>query len=184
MRDNFESALEHVLVHEGGYVDHPDDPGGATNKGVTLAVFRRYYGAERSKDDLRNISEEQVRHIYKSGYWDRCRCDELPDGVDYVVFDQAVNSGPGRSVRWLQEAVGSAVDGAIGPQTVSSAVAADAADTVNAMCDTRLDFLRTLSHWPTFGRGWSSRVAAPAPGPSPSPRRRTRSRPPASSSPT
>lgn len=157
MNLNFESSLKHVLVHEGGYVDHPEDPGGATNKGVTLAVFRRYFG-ERTKDDLRAITDDQLRHIYKDGYWDKCQCDELPDGVDYVVFDQAVNSGPGRSARWLQGAVGAAVDGAIGPQTVAASTAADAEVVVNTMCDDRLEFLRGLRTWDTFGRGWAARV--------------------------
>ena len=74
MQGNFEDALKHVLVHEGGYVDHPKDPGGATNKGVTLAVFQRFFGAGRTKDDLKNISDE-LRAVYKMGYF-----DFTPDG--------------------------------------------------------------------------------------------------------
>ena len=159
MNDNFAKALKYVLVHEGKYVDHPKDPGGATNKGVTLAVFRRYFGESMSKDDLRGITDDQLHHIYKDGYWDTCRCDELPAGIDYVVFDQAVNSGPGRSARWLQKAVNATADGHIGPKTVAASAARDAHRLVDAMCDERLAFLKSLATWDTFGRGWASRVA-------------------------
>jgi lysozyme family protein len=158
MKDNFETALAHVLVHEGGFCNHPADPGGATNKGVTLAVFRRYYGESMGIDELRAITDEQLRHIYKTGYWDKCRCDELPTGIDYVVFDQAVNSGPGRAARWLQSAIGAEVDGRIGPQTIAAAGAADRAKVINHMCDARLAFLTGLKTWPVFGKGWSRRV--------------------------
>lgn len=158
MHNNFADALRSVLVHEGGYVDHPRDPGGATNKGITLAVFQRHFGASLGKDDLRAITDEQVAHIYRTGYWDKCKCAELPSGVDYVVFDQAVNSGPGRSAKWLQSVIGVAVDGGIGPQTLAAAGNKPAADIINQMCDTRLEFLRGLSHWDTFGRGWQRRV--------------------------
>ena len=161
MQKNFEDSLDHVLVHEGGYVDHPDDPGGATNKGVTIAVFREFYGESMTKDDLRNITDEQVQHIYKTGYWDKCKCDDLPDGVDYVVFDQAVNSGAGRSAKWLQAAVGADVDGAIGPQTIAATNARDANQVINDMCDERLAFMKRIKNgelWKTFGRGWQARV--------------------------
>ena len=99
MKNNFKSSLKQVLIHEGGYVDHPRDPGGATNKGVTLKTFRRFYGKSQTKNDLKKITNKQLQKIYKKGYWDKCQCDELPAGVDYVAFDQAVNSGPGRSAR-------------------------------------------------------------------------------------
>ena len=161
MQTNFDSSLKHVLVHEGGYVDHPKDPGGATNKGVTLAVFQRFYGASMGKDDLRAITDEQLAHIYKTGYWDKCQCDELPEGVDYVIFDQAVNSGPGRSVKWLQAAIGVTVDGGIGPQTIAATRQAAASQVVNDMCDERLAFMKRIKHgalWETFGRGWQARV--------------------------
>ncbi len=157
MQQNFTTSLQHVLVHEGGYVDHPEEPGGATNKGVTLAVFQRFYGADKDKDDLRALTDAQAEYIYKTDYWDKCQCDELPSGVDYVVFDQAVNSGPGRSAQWLQAAVGATVDGAIGPQTLEATRAQDQANVINAMCDARLAFLKQLSTWETFGRGWQAR---------------------------
>jgi lysozyme family protein len=158
MQKNFAYSLQLVLVYEGGYVDHPRDPGGATNKGVTLDVFRRFYGPSKTKNDLQAITDAQLEHIYRTGYWDKCRCDELPDGVDYVVFDQAVNSGPGRSAKWLQAAVGVSVDGAIGPQTINAARQRSPAQVINAMCDVRLAFLQQLNTWETFGRGWKTRV--------------------------
>ena len=161
MKENFENALERVLVHEGGYVDHPKDPGGATNRGVTLATFQRFYGKQMGKEDLKGISGEQIKHIYKMGYWDKCRCDDLPVGVDYVVFDQAVNSGPGRSAKWLQKAVGVPQDGGIGPVTLGAAGQCSPPRAVGDMCDERLGFMRRIGNgelWETFGRGWQRRV--------------------------
>lgn len=158
MPTNFERSLALVLVHEGGWADHSQDPGGATMKGVTLAVFRRYYGADRSKNDLKNISDAQLAHIYRTGYWDWCACDDLPAGIDYAVFDGAVHSGPGQSARWLQAVVGAWQDGAIGPKTLAAVADHDHRDILNDMLDLRLRFLRGRNTWPTFGRGWSRRV--------------------------
>jgi lysozyme family protein len=159
MKHNLKSALSHVLVHEGGWADHPRDPGGATMKGVTIAVFRRFYGEEKSKQDLHDITNEQLQHIYKTGYWDKCKCDDLPSGVDYAVFDAAVNSGPGRSSKWLQAAIGANQDGAIGPNTLAKVQAIEPVKVVNDMCEQRLAFLKALRTWRTFGRGWGQRVA-------------------------
>ena len=159
MKSNFDTSLDLVLVHEGGFVDHPDDPGGATMKGVTLATFRRFFGQERSVADLKAITTAQLGTIYRDGYWDKCRCDDLPDGLDYAVFDGAVNSGPGRSARWLQAAVGANVDGGIGPNTLARVAQADPVHAIDAMMDARLAFLKRLSTFRTFGRGWSRRVA-------------------------
>ena len=158
MKKNFKNALEHVLVHEGGWADHPEDPGGATMKGVTLITFRRHFGEKKTKDDLRNISERQLEKIYRSGYWDKCLCDKLYAGVDYTVFDAAVNSGPGRGAKWLQAAIGAKQDGGIGPKTLAKVEENDPIQITNNMCDRRLTFLRNLSTWSTFGRGWERRV--------------------------
>jgi len=158
MKANFDESLKHVLVHEGGWADHPRDPGGATMKGVTLAVFRRYYGSDKGKDDLRNITNQQLGHIYKTGYWDKCKCDDLPTGVDYAVFDAAVNSGPGRAAKWLQGAVGAVQDGGVGVNTLSQVAARSPEAIINDMLDRRLQFLKRLRTWSTFGRGWRSRV--------------------------
>lgn len=158
MKRNFKKSLKHVLVHEGGWADHPRDPGGATMKGVTLATYQRHFGENKSKDDLRNISDEQLEQIYRSGYWNKCKCDKLPGGVDYAVFDAAVNSGPGRSAKWLQAAVGAKQDGGIGPKTLARVEEHDPIQITDLMCNRRLAFLRSLSTWSTFGRGWGRRV--------------------------
>lgn len=158
MKRNYKKSLKQVLVHEGGWADHPKDPGGATMKGVTLTTYRRHYGEDKSQDDLRNISNVELEQIYRSGYWDKCSCDALPSGVDYAVFDGAVNSGPGRSAKWLQAAVGAKVDGDIGPKTLARVGELDAIELVDAMCDRRLAFLQGLSTWSTFGKGWGRRV--------------------------
>ena len=155
MQENFEDALKAVLVHEGGFVTHPDDPGGATNRGVTLTVFQRHFpGAD--VDALRGITDGQVANIYHVDYWSACRCDELAAGIDYAFFDQAMNSGPSRSIRWLQQAVDAGVDGVIGPETIRLANAASASVAVERMCDERLSFMqapRGGRQRTIFGRG-------------------------------
>lgn len=158
MQDNFLNALEHVLAHEGGWADHPRDPGGATMKGVTLAVYQRYFGADKDKAALRAISDAELQHVYRTGYWEKCRCDELPNGVDYAVFDAAVNSGPGRSIRWLQAAVGTIQDGSIGARTLMCLDDCEPLQVIEEMCDHRLAFLHGLSTWDVFGKGWARRV--------------------------
>ncbi|MBT5829023.1 MAG: hypothetical protein HOH77_02415 [Candidatus Latescibacteria bacterium] len=158
MKRNYKRSLKHVLVHEGGWADHPKDPGGATMKGVTLTTYRRHFGEDKSKDDLRNITDGELEQIYRSGYWNKCSCDALPSGVDYAVFDGAVNSGPGRSAKWLQAAVGAKQDGGIGPKTLIKVEEHDAVEIVDVMYDRRLRFLRNLSTWSTFGKGWGRRV--------------------------
>lgn len=159
MDRNFSRALKLVLAHEGGWADHPKDPGGATMKGVTIATFRRYVKPNATKDDLRRITDAQVATIYRRQYWDAIAGAELPDGVDYAVFDFAVNSGPGRAAKYLQAVLGVAQDGKIGPATVAAARSAGQASTIHSLCDKRLAFLKRLSTWPTFGKGWTKRVA-------------------------
>ncbi|MDQ7075251.1 MAG: glycosyl hydrolase 108 family protein [Gammaproteobacteria bacterium] len=158
MKNNFKEALKHVLVHEGGWADHPKDPGGATMKGVTLITFRRHFGKDRSKEELRNISDVQLEQIYRSGYWDKCHCDDLPEGVDYVVFDGAVNSGPGRSAKWLQGVIGAKQDGGVGPKTLAKVAEKEPAQMCDLICDRRLAFLQSLRTWKVFGLGWGRRV--------------------------
>ncbi|WP_217577590.1 glycoside hydrolase family 108 protein [Mesorhizobium sp. GbtcB19] len=160
MDRNFARALSLVLKSEGGWSDNPADPGGATMKGVTLANFRRYVKADASKADLRTISDAQVATVYRRFYWDAAAGAELPDGVDYAVFDFAVNSGPGRAAKYLQAVVGVVQDGRIGPATLAAARAKPAGAVIDALCDARLAFLQRLPTWPSFGRGWSARVAA------------------------
>lgn len=154
----FEEALEHVLKHEGGFVNHKLDKGGITNLGVTIAVWEEWIGRESSEDEMRNLKPEDVAPLYKKMYWDRVKGDDLPSGVNYCVFDASVNSGTGRAAKWLQEAVGAVPDGAIGAKTLAKVAAHDADSLVNAYCDVRLNFLKSLKTFDTFGKGWSRRV--------------------------
>jgi len=158
MKDNFAEALERVLKHEGGYVFHKNDPGGRTNLGVTQKVWEEWVGHEVDEKTMRELTPAQVGPMYKAKYWDKIKGDDLPDGVDYVVFDAAVNSGPGRAAKWLQACVGVEPDGGIGPKTLA-AVAAFKGDLVDDYSKRRLSFLMDLPHWPTFSKGWSRRVA-------------------------
>lgn len=160
MDRNFSRALSLVLKSEGGWSDHAQDPGGATMKGVTLANFRRYVKADATKDDLRKISNDQVATVYRRFYWDAVAGAQLPGGVDYAVFDFAVNSGPSRAAKLLQAIVGAKQDGKIGPDTLEKAKAMMRATLIDEICDRRMAFLRKLSTWKTFGKGWTSRVSA------------------------
>lgn len=158
--DRFPRALALVLIHEGGFVNHPRDPGGATNKGITQGTYnawRRSKGLEIRS--VRDIADAEVSVIYRSGFWDLIKADDLPPGVAYCVFDAAVNSGPGRAVRWLQAEVGARQDGLVGPETLGRVADADPVDLLNSYCDRRLRFMKSLRHWDAFGRGWSRRVA-------------------------
>ena len=158
MKQNFEASLAHVLKHEGGWADHPADPGGATMKGVTLKTYSDWLGRQAAKDELRNIPTEHLRTIYKARFWDAVRGDELPSGVDYVVFDMAVNSGPGRAARMLQAAVGATPDGSIGPKTLAAVNAQDPATLIATFQRNRQHFLEALPTFGTFGKGWTRRV--------------------------
>ena len=158
MEANFFKSLEMVLKHEGGFVDHPDDPGGATNKGITHKTYSDFLGRPlEDVDELKNIPEEHVQIIYKQGYWDKVKGDNLPSGVDFAIFDWAVNSGPGRAAKALQKAVGATADGAIGPKTLAAVEAADAAEIIKAVADDREVFYKSLRTFNTFGKGWLRR---------------------------
>lgn len=164
MRESrFEICLAHVLRHEGGYVDHPADPGGATNMGITHKTLARWRKVspwwDLPKSAVRELKHGEAGQIYRALYWNLCRAGDLPAGMDLAVFDYAVNSGPDRSVRALQAALGVVVDGQVGPLTIGAAARANTASIINAICDRRLGFLKALSTFPTFGRGWTSRVA-------------------------
>ncbi|TGQ50943.1 hypothetical protein EN836_26570 [Mesorhizobium sp. M1C.F.Ca.ET.193.01.1.1] len=159
MDRNFARALALVLESEGGWSDKKADPGGATMKGVTLANFRRYVKADATKADLKKITDSQVATVYRRFYWDVLLGAELPDGIDYAVFDFAVNSGPGRAAKYLQAAIGVAEDGRIGPATLAATRAMPAGVVIDTLCDARLAFLERLPTWPTFGKGWRARVA-------------------------
>jgi lysozyme family protein len=158
MNRNFRRSLAHVLKHEGGFVNHPRDPGGATNKGVTIATYRRYIKPNGTVRDLRAITDAEVAKVYKEHYWDAVAGDLLPDGVDFAVFDFAVNSGPSRAIRHLQSAAGVEADGKLGQLTMSAVEARVPQTLIERICDSRMGFLRGLKTWSTFGKGWTRRV--------------------------
>jgi len=161
MKENFNASLQHILKSEGGWSDHPSDPGGATMKGVTLETYRHYkMNPHITKDQLRNISDAEISDIYKVGYWDKCRCYDLPSGIDFLVFDAAVNMGVGRSSKLLQEAVGVSADGVIGPITIAAANAADVDLTIERFSQLKEAFYRSLPTFGTFGNGWLNRVVS------------------------
>lgn len=156
---NFGMCLSMVLVHEGGYVNDPVDPGGATNKGVTQAVYdgwRRSHG--QLVQSVRGISVDEIAGIYRMLYWDRIRGDDLPSGLDYAVFDFAVNSGVNRAAKYLQAIAGVAQDGLIGKGTLSAVAKLDTRKAINTLCDRRTSFLRNLKIFWKFGKGWTRRV--------------------------
>jgi lysozyme family protein len=161
MQSNFEKCLAKMLAHEGGFVNHPQDPGGMTNLGVTKRVWEEWVEHEVDEKQMRALTPETVAPLYKRKYWDACRADELVSGVDYCVFDVAVNSGPGRAIKFLQSSVGATPDGGFGPATLAAVKKAeeDPARLVELYCAKRLEFLQSLKTFETFGKGWSRRVA-------------------------
>jgi lysozyme family protein len=155
---SYDAALARLLAHEGGYTNHPSDPGGPTNFGITIADYRRYVKPEATAADVRAMPIADAKAIYKAHYWDAMRCDGLPPGLDYAVFDYGVNSGIGRSQKVLQRVLGVPADGKIGDGTIKAAAAADPKKTIADICDERLRFLQSLRTWPVFGKGWGRRV--------------------------
>ena len=159
MKGNFDASLKMLLKHEGGFVNHPKDPGGMTNLGVTRATYEQYLGRAVSEAEMRALTPDNVGPLYKRLYWDKVRADDLPAGLDHAVFDMAVNSGPARAAKFLQRIVGVPEDGAIGPKTLAAVAAHDPADLIADFCQLRLNFLMNLPTWSTFGKGWGRRVA-------------------------
>jgi lysozyme family protein len=150
----FEDCLRLVLKHEGGFSNHRLDPGGATNRGVTKRAWEAYVQRKVSVDDIRRLTVEDVTPFYRDRYW----IYGLPNGVDYVVFDASVNSGPYRASRWLQECVGAVPDGIVGLKTLAAVELMEPRDIIIDYCAKRMLFLRGLDTWDTFGKGWSRRV--------------------------
>lgn len=155
----FRECLARVLKHEGGNDDDPRDPGGRTSRGITAARWAEWRQTHPGLPaDVWEAPQVEVEAIYREKYWDILQCDYLPYGVDYAVFDFGVNSGPSRSAKFLQEIVGSEADGEIGPNTIAATKEHDEDEVINKLCDNRLYFLKGLSTWATFGRGWTTRV--------------------------
>ncbi len=164
MNANFQFALGKVLKSEGGYVNDPHDPGGPTNLGVTIWEAKSI-GLDVNHDgkvdtlDIKALTPADAGKIFKALYWDKVRGDDLPSGVDFALFDFAINSGVARAAIFLQECVDTAPDGKIGPLTIAAARRIDPVRLINLLCDDRLDFLRRLSTFNHFGHGWTARVA-------------------------
>lgn len=158
MRENFEKSLAELLKHEGGYSDHPRDPGGRTNLGVTQDVWEDWIDRAVSEAEMKALTPAKVAPLYREMYWDRIKGDKLPSGVDYVVFDAAVNSGVSRAAKWLQTTVAAVPDGMIGEQTLKLVLLTNPQMLIDKYSDNRLAFLQRLATWPTFGKGWERRV--------------------------
>lgn len=148
----FNKAFKKLIGHEGGYVNHPDDPGGETKYGIS----KRSYPDE----DIAGMTLDRARLIYFRDYWTRAGSDKLPHPVDFLQFDAAVNSGVGNATRWLQRAVGTVEDGVLGPITLAAVQVLHPYELAAKVSSVRLDFMTNLSTWPTFGRGWAKRIAS------------------------
>jgi lysozyme family protein len=160
MQSNWKQAFDMMLKSEGGYVNHPSDPGGMTNLGVTKRVWEEWVGRESNEKEMRSLTPEMVEPLYKRKFWDACKCDDMPAGIDYLVFDFAVNAGVGRSAKILQTAVGVPADGGIGPVTLAAVKAQDPVELVEKFSQAKEAFYRSLNTFETFGKGWLNRVAA------------------------
>lgn len=159
MKENWDAIYKMVIANEGGFVNHPKDPGGMTNLGVTRSAWQAYLNRDVTEAEMRALTPEIVESFYKDLYWNRIKGDLLPSGVDYATYDFAVNSGPYRAAQYLQEIAGATVDGMIGPKSLEAINACNPEQVADAICDMRLDFLKRLSTFVTFGRGWTDRVS-------------------------
>ena len=157
MQENFIKSLDKVLKHEGGYVNHPDDPGGRTNMGITQNVYEKYIGRSVTEQEMKDMKIGDVRLIYRENYWDRVKGDDLPNGIDFCVFDWAVNSGVSRASKALQKIIGVKDDGVIGPITVKETYKCDSEKVILNLTEARKDFYQRLSTFDTFGKGWLRR---------------------------
>ena len=159
MQSNWDNSFKLMLKSEGGFVNHPSDPGGMTNLGVTKATWENWVGRESDEAEMRGLIPEKVEPLYKKKYWDAVRGDELPMGLDYLMFDFAVNAGAGRAIKTLQTAVGVTPDGGFGPMSMAAVQAVDPNDLIERFSQAKEDFYRSLTTFATFGKGWLNRVA-------------------------
>lgn len=155
---NFPAVMTEIFKHEGSYVDHPKDPGGATNMGITHITLAEYRGKPVTKADVKALTKAEAEAIYRKRYWNVIRGDDLPAGIDLVMMDGSVNSGVGRGPKWVQAALRVKQDGKVGSETILAARDADPVKVINDACDARMAFLKGLKTWPTFGKGWTRRV--------------------------
>jgi lysozyme family protein len=156
MASNFQECLDLVLKSEGGWVNHPNDPGGETNLGVTKAVWEEFVG--HPVKTMKDLTKDDVAPMYALKYWRPCYCEVLPRGLDFVVFSMGVNAGPGRSIKLLQQSIGCLPDGVIGPKTRELISSSNGATLIAKFSETRREYYRSLKTFPIFGKGWLTRV--------------------------
>jgi lysozyme family protein len=156
MQGNFKECLDLVLKAEGGWVNHPSDPGGETNLGVTKRVWEEYVG--HPVESLKKLTKDDVAPLYEQKYWRPCYGEVLPRGLDFVVFSMGVNAGPGRSVKLLQSSIGCVPDGVIGPATRGLISDSNSATLIGKFSEARREYYRSLKNFPIFGKGWLNRV--------------------------
>ena len=166
MKSTSTLAFDALMESEGGFTDDIRDPGnflpdgrpGCTNLGVTQRAWENFIGRQVTHDEMRALTPEQVKPFYKQKYWDVIKADDLPGGIDYMVFDTCVNSGPGRAARLLQQCVGTTPDGSIGPATLAAVTNANLEKLIDDYSAARLDYMQSLNGWPVYGKGWERRV--------------------------
>jgi len=167
MLNNWDKSFNMVIAHEGGFTNDERDPGnklpdgrkGSTMLGCTQANWEKYIGHEVTQDDMKALKKEDVKPLYKRDYWDAVRGDDLPAGVDYAVFDFAINAGPAAARKMIQKALGVTADGAIGPATMKAIQEADGKDLLNKFSHSKEAFYKSLPTFQTYGKGWLKRVA-------------------------
>lgn len=166
MRETFEIALRPIAAHEGGFSNHPNDPGGPTMAGITQAVYNGYRrGKGLPTRPVNQLTQQEKVEIFRENYWNPVMGDRLPLGIDYCLLDGAIHSGPSQATKWLQRAIKTPVDGSIGPVDLLKLDELRAHEDkvgdaiIDSICDQRMAFLRTLKNWPSFARGWTTRVA-------------------------
>lgn len=167
MLSNFDKALDKVLEHEGGFSTDerdrgnqlPDGRKGSTMLGVTQANWEAFVGHPVTWNDMKALTRETVKPFYKRLYWDKVHGDDLPEGLDYLMVDFAINAGAGRAVKLLQEAIGTVPDGVIGPKTLAALKAANPVDLIDKFSAAKEAFYKGLKDFPIYGKGWLNRVA-------------------------
>jgi len=159
MQSNWPQSFRLMLASEGGFSNHPSDPGGRTNLGVTQATWENWIGRQSDESEMRSLTADKVEPMYRKKYWDAVRGDELPTGIDYLMFDFAVNAGAGRAIKTLQTSIGVAADGAFGPITMAAMKSYEPVKLIERFSQAKEDFYRSLNTFDVFGKGWLNRVA-------------------------
>jgi len=167
MLSNWDKSFDMVIAHEGGFTNDERDPGnklpdgrkGSTMLGCTQANWEKYIGHEVTQDDMKALKKEDVKPLYKKDYWDAVRGDDLPAGVDYAVFDFAINAGPAAARKMIQKALGVTADGSIGPATMKAIQEAEGKDLLDKFSHSKEAFYKSLPTFQTYGKGWLKRVA-------------------------